>query len=210
MLRGTAQNPTCSPGASGQPFHDAFVPAKCRRQWIASASLAATTGWPTTWAHPMRSGSSGDGVDTARWEETVARLLGRGEKVGLLVAPVPSMAAEALLRAFAGQCARCVAVVLDRCKEPGADGEPLYKDAGHPGRSAAADGLRPMPVIGGRFGLASKEFTPAWSRCSMSWPAGTARRRFTVGIHDDVTHLSLAWDGHFRTDASRSACSMPF
>jgi pyruvate-ferredoxin/flavodoxin oxidoreductase len=51
--------------------------------------------------------------------------------------------------------------VLDRCKEPGADGEPLYKDVVTALAQAAADGERTMPrVIGGRYGLASKEFTP--------------------------------------------------
>ncbi|MCA0188799.1 MAG: pyruvate:ferredoxin (flavodoxin) oxidoreductase, partial [Proteobacteria bacterium] len=125
-------------------------------------------------------------------------------KVGLLklrlFRPWPR---EALLRALPAS-ARGVAV-LDRCKEPGADGEPLYKDVLATLAEAAADGLRPMPrVIGGRFGLASKEFTPGMVKAVFDELAAQApRRRFTVGIHDDVTHLSLAWDGHFRTDASR-------
>src|SRR5690606_16604056 len=95
--------------------------------------------------------------------------------------------------------------VLDRCKEPGADGEPLYKDVVTTLAQAAADGTRAMPrVIGGRYGLASKEFTPGMVKAVFDELARAApKRAFTVGIHDDLTHLSLAWDADFRTDASR-------
>ena len=95
--------------------------------------------------------------------------------------------------------------MLDRCKEPGADGEPLYKDVVTALAQAAADAKRTMPrVIGGRYGLASKEFTPGMVKAvfdEMESPA--PKRQFTVGIHDDLTRLSLPWDESFRTDASR-------
>ena len=86
--------------------------------------------------------------------------------------------------------------VLDRTKEPGAVGEPLYLDVrrrarrGDGPRRAAASRALPR-VIGGRYGLSSKEFTPgAWSRrSSTSWRAARPKRHFTVGINDDVTHL---------------------
>jgi hypothetical protein len=95
--------------------------------------------------------------------------------------------------------------VLDRCKEPGSEGEPLYKDVVTALAEAAADGTRSMPrVIGGRFGLASKEFTPGMVAAVFAQlAAAQPRRQFTVGIVDDVTHLSLAWDAAFRSDASR-------
>jgi pyruvate-ferredoxin/flavodoxin oxidoreductase len=113
--------------------------------------------------------------------------------------------------------------VLDRCKEPGADGEPLYKDVVTALAQAAADGARTMPrVIGGRYGLASKEFTPGMVKAVFDElsnaapkphegtptfyglkPVKDRMRQFTVGIHDDLTHLSLPWDAAFRTDASR-------
>ncbi|MFN9911553.1 MAG: pyruvate:ferredoxin (flavodoxin) oxidoreductase, partial [Pirellulaceae bacterium] len=87
--------------------------------------------------------------------------------------------------------------VLDRTKEPGAIGEPLYLDV----VAAVAEGWHtakgtPLPqVYGGRYGLASKEFTPAMVQAifdRMDQP--DIPRRFTVGIFDDVTHLSLPWD----------------
>jgi pyruvate-ferredoxin/flavodoxin oxidoreductase len=175
----------------------------------------------------------GSGAETVG--ETVAHLTARGEKVGVLkVRLFRPFAADALLAALPAS-AKTIAV-LDRCKEPGADGEPLYKDVLTALARAAADGIRPMPrVIGGRYGLASKEFTPGMVKavfdvlraeltpspsqpppqagevhCSL--PAGgedrggerttSRRRQFTVGIQDDITHLSLAWNSDFRTDAA--------
>jgi pyruvate-ferredoxin/flavodoxin oxidoreductase len=80
---------------------------------------------------------------------------------------------DALLAAIPASVTRVA--VLDRCKEPGADGEPLYKDVMTAFAEAAADGRRPMPrIIGGRYGLASKEFTPAWSRPCSTNPVGPA------------------------------------
>jgi pyruvate-ferredoxin/flavodoxin oxidoreductase len=90
--------------------------------------------------------------------------------------------------------------VLDRTKEPGASGEPLYQDV----VTALAEGWSgPLPkVIGGRYGLSSKEFTPAqvaavFAELTKPQP----RLRFTVGINDDVTHLSLDYDADFSTEA---------
>ena len=80
--------------------------------------------------------------------------------------------------------------MLDRTKEPGAIGEPLYLDV----LAALAQGDREARVIGGRYGLASKEFTPGMIRAVFDELAREQpRRHFTVGIHDDVTHLSLDW-----------------
>ena len=162
----------------------------------------------------------GSGADTVH--ETVAHLDARGEKVGVLkVRLYRPFAADALVAALP-VTAKFIAV-LDRCKEPGADGEPLYKDVVTALAQAAADGARTMPrVIGGRYGLASKEFTPGMvkavfdelAQTSPRPPEGTPAfyglkpvkdrmRQFTVGIHDDLTHLSLPWDAGFRTDASR-------
>ncbi len=162
----------------------------------------------------------GSGAETAH--ETVEHLVAQGEKVGVLkVRLYRPFAPDALLAALPTS-ARSVAV-LDRCKEPGADGEPLYKDVLGALAQAAADGTRAMPrVIGGRYGLSSKEFTPGMvaavfdelARTSPKPHEGTPTfnglkpvkdrmRQFSVGIHDDVTHLSLPWDTGFRTDASR-------
>jgi pyruvate-ferredoxin/flavodoxin oxidoreductase len=100
---------------------------------------------------------------------------------------------------------RAVAV-LDRCKEPGAAGEPLYLDvvvalAEEWGR---LHGGSPLPqVVGGRYGLGSKEFTPAMARAVFgNLVAGSPRNHFTVGIDDDLTHRSLLVDNSFQIDAN--------
>ncbi|WP_286758059.1 2-oxoacid:acceptor oxidoreductase family protein, partial [Ralstonia sp. RL] len=99
--------------------------------------------------------------------------------------------------------------VLDRTKEPGADGEPLFKDVlvtlAEDAASPAPRFTTPPRVIGGRYGLASKEFTPAMVAAVFAALAEPQpKRRFTVGIDDDVTHLSLPFGPAFRTAASRA------
>ncbi len=128
----------------------------------------------------------GSGAETAI--ETASAL---GEKVGVLQVrlyrPFP---AEALVAALP-PTARAVAV-LDRTKEPGSMGEPLYLDV----VAALAEADRPMPtVIGGRYGLSSKEFTPGmvagvFEELARERPL----RRFTIGINDDVSRTSLPYD----------------
>jgi pyruvate-ferredoxin/flavodoxin oxidoreductase len=103
--------------------------------------------------------------------------------------------------------------VLDRCKEPGADGEPLYKDVLTALAQAFAGGRIPsLPgVIGGRYGLGSKEFTPGMVKAVFDELAkDKPKRQFTVGIIDDLTGLSLPWDESFRTDAGRKANAAVF
>ena len=144
----------------------------------------------------------GSGAETVH--ETVEHLNARGEKVGVLKVRLYRPFSPGALLAALPPTAQSVAV-LDRCKEPGADGEPLYKDVVTALAQAAADAKRTMPrVIGGRYGLASKEFTPGMVKAVFDELAGTTpMRQFTVGIHDDLTHLSLPWDETFRSDASR-------
>ena len=144
----------------------------------------------------------GSGAETVH--ETVEHLNARGERVGVLKVrlyrPFP---AQALLAALPPGV-RALAV-LDRCKEPGADGEPLYKDVVTAFARAQCDG-RAMPrIAGGRYGLASKEFTPGMVKAVFDALAEPApRAEFTIGIHDDVSRLSLAWDAGFRSDAGRA------
>ncbi|MGA7180933.1 MAG: pyruvate:ferredoxin (flavodoxin) oxidoreductase [Thiobacillaceae bacterium] len=138
--------------------------------------------------------------------ETVDDLARLGEKVGVVkVRLYRPFDAKALIEALPATV-KSVAV-LDRCKEPGADGEPLYKDVVTALAQAAADGSRSMPrVIGGRYGLASKEFTPGMVKAVFDeLGQASVKRDFTIGIVDDVSHLSLAWDGEFRTQASGTA-----
>ncbi len=136
----------------------------------------------------------GSGGETAR--ETVAFLRDRGERVGVaqirLYRPFPSRElAQAL-----PQTVRRVAV-LDRTKEPGSFGEPLFLDVLAALSESHADGERElMPtVIGGRYGLSSKEFTPAMVAGVLE-EVGRERpkRRFTIGINDDVSSTSLPYD----------------
>ena len=87
--------------------------------------------------------------------------------------------------------------VLDRTKEPGAAGEPLYLDV----VDALAESERGVRVIGGRYGLSSKEFTPAMVKAVFDELAKDERKKhFTVGINDDVTHTSLEYDESFSTE----------
>ena len=136
----------------------------------------------------------GSGGETVR--ETVAFLRGQGERVGVaqirLYRPFPAQALTAALPASVRQVA-----VLDRTKEPGSFGEPLFLDVLAALSESYADGERElMPsVIGGRYGLSSKEFSPAMVAGVLE-ELGRERpkRRFTIGINDDVSGTSLRYD----------------
>ena len=136
----------------------------------------------------------GSGAATVR--ETVIHLCGRGERVGAvtvrLYRPFPT---EAFLAALPTTASRVA--VLDRTKEPGSLGEPLFLDVIAALAEAHANAERDvMPlVIGGRYGLASKEFTPGMATGIFEeLGRERAKRRFTVGITDDVSGTSLSYD----------------
>lgn len=136
-------------------------------------------------------------------EEAVERLIDSGEKVGLLKVRLFRPFSVSDFLAAVPAMTRQIAV-LDRTKEPGAIAEPLHQDVSmalaeswsdiHPGA--------PTPhVIGGRYGLSSKEFTPAMVKSVFDELAREdSKKRFTVGIIDDVTHLSIKWDDAFSTE----------
>ncbi|MEH6583592.1 MAG: pyruvate:ferredoxin (flavodoxin) oxidoreductase [Halioglobus sp.] len=137
--------------------------------------------------------------------ETVDYLNAQGESVGVLKVRLYRPFAPALLLAALPASVRKIAV-LDRTKEPGSDGEPLYKDVVTAVAQDFCSGsprFAEMPmIVGGRYGLSSKEFTPGmiaaiYEELSLSRP----RNAFTIGIHDDLSMTSLAWDPTFRTDA---------
>jgi len=145
----------------------------------------------------------GSGAEAAH--ETVDYLTHRGDNVGLLKVRLYRPFAPEIMLAALPETTRSIAV-LDRTKEPGSDGEPLYKDVvtalaqdycGGSSRFAA------MPrVVGGRYGLSSKEFTPGmivavYDQLAQEQP----RNHFTIGIHDDLSKTSLEWDATFRTNA---------
>jgi pyruvate-ferredoxin/flavodoxin oxidoreductase len=140
----------------------------------------------------------GSGAETT--EETVKHLLKQGEKVGVVkVHLFRPFAVEYFLKALPATTKRIS--VLDRTKEPGSAGEPLYMDVvtalaeGAPGLSYDSRSIR---VTGGRYGLSSKEFTPAMVKAvfdEMQKPE--PKNHFTVGIMDDVTNTSLEVDNSF-------------
>jgi pyruvate-ferredoxin/flavodoxin oxidoreductase len=137
----------------------------------------------------------GSACETA--EEAVDALVAKGQKVGLVKVRLYRPFDVAAFVAALPKSARSLAV-LDRTKEPGGAGEPLYQDVL---TALAETGRTGLKVICGRYGLSSKEFTPAMVKAvydEMSKPQ--PKNHFTVGINDDVTHTSLAFDASFSTE----------
>ena len=199
FIRGTAQNPDVYFQAreTANPFY-AAVPGAVEDAMAALADRTGRRYHTVQYAgHPEADrvivvmGSAAETI-----AETVAHLCARGERVGVLnvrlFRPFP---VRALLDALPASASRIA--VLDRTKEPGSNGEPLFLDVVAALAEAHTDGEREtMPVVtGGRYGLSSKEVTPAmiagvFAELARERP----RRRFTVGITDDVSGLSLPYD----------------
>ncbi|MBN1657490.1 MAG: pyruvate:ferredoxin (flavodoxin) oxidoreductase, partial [Anaerolineae bacterium] len=129
-------------------------------------------------------------------EETVEYLVGQGEKVGLLkVHLYRPFSVEHFLKALP-ESVKIIAA-LDRTKEPGASGEPLYLDL----VTAFSEAGRDVRVIGGRYGLSSKEFTPAMAKGVLDeMKKEQPKNHFTVGIDDDVTETSIDYDPAFNIE----------
>jgi pyruvate-ferredoxin/flavodoxin oxidoreductase len=141
----------------------------------------------------------GSGAEAA--EEALNALNKQGEKLGLLkVRLYRPLDANAFLAALPATV-KSIAV-LDRCKEPGAAGEPLYQDL----VTILSENSATLPfgkptVIGGRYGLSSKEFTPAMVKGIYDELAkATPKNHFTIGIDDDISHTSLTYDPTFSTE----------
>ncbi len=199
FIRGTAQNPDVYFQAreTVNPFYAAVPPAvqdamdglaaRTGRQY----HIVDYTGHPEAERVIVVMGSAAETIG-----ETVAYLCGQGERVGMLrvrlFRPFP---AQALLDALPASASRIA--VLDRTKEPGSNGEPLFLDVVATLAEACSGGQRPaLPLVtGGRYGLSSKELTPGmvagvFAELARDQP----RRRFTIGIIDDVSGLSLPYD----------------
>ncbi len=130
-------------------------------------------------------------------EETVNAMNGQGAQVGLVkVRLYRPFDIDAFIAAVPAS-AKAV-TILDRTKEPGAVGEPLYTDI----CAAYIDkGIAPPMILGGRYGLSSKEFNPSMVKAVFDNMAADApKKHFTVGINDDVTHLSLPVAGDFKAE----------
>ncbi|HEU5375623.1 MAG TPA: pyruvate:ferredoxin (flavodoxin) oxidoreductase [Ktedonobacteraceae bacterium] len=131
-------------------------------------------------------------------EATITSLQAQGEKVGVLkVRLFRPFSLEHFLHALP-KTVKDLAI-LDRTKEPGSSAEPLHLDVLEAVSEASAYGYALSPrIIGGRYGLGSKEFTPGMTRAIFAEMNKAApRNHFTIGIHDDVTHTSLAYDPTF-------------
>ncbi|MCG6932566.1 MAG: pyruvate:ferredoxin (flavodoxin) oxidoreductase [Gallionella sp.] len=154
----------------------------------------------------------GSGAETV--DEVVDHLNHHGEKTGVVkVRLFRPFAADELLKVIP-TTVKCIAV-LDRTKEPGADGEPLYKDVVTAIAESFSSGTthfaNTLKVVGGRYGLSSKEFTPGmvkgvFDELNKDQP----KNHFTIGIYDDLSHTSLDWDENFRTDSDQGVMRCMF
>jgi len=201
VLRGTAQNPDTFFQAREaiNPFYLA-APEIVQRTMDRFAEVTGRSyhlfdyvGHPEAERVIVLMGSAAETV-----HETVDWLRGHDEKVGVLKVRLYRPFAAADFIAALPRTVQAIAV-LDRTKEPGALGEPLYLDVVTTLREAGEDGTAPFAadpkVIGGRYGLSSKEFTPAMVIATFAELAqARPKRHFTIGITDDVTGLSLPYD----------------
>ncbi|MDP1579295.1 MAG: pyruvate:ferredoxin (flavodoxin) oxidoreductase [Candidatus Didemnitutus sp.] len=205
-IRGTAQNPDVFFQAreAANAYYDA-VPAAVQELFDSFAvrtgrayKLFDYEGHPEANRVVVIMGSGAETVaETAEW------LNAQGERTGVLKVRLFRPLDPAALLAALPKSVRKIAV-LDRTKEPGAVGEPLFLDVATTLFESGSD----VKLIGGRYGLGSKEFTPAMAKAVFDHLATDAPlKRFTVGINDDITKLSLPYDAEFdlETDETRRA-----
>jgi pyruvate-ferredoxin/flavodoxin oxidoreductase len=209
VLRGTAQNPdvffqareACNPFYLACPeivqqVMDRFA-ARTGRQY----RLFDYYGAPDADRVIVLMGSSAGAA-----EEAVDRLVLEGQRVGLVKVRLFRPFDVGAFAAALPNSVKSVAV-LDRTKEPGAVAEPLYLDVA----AALEETHREVRIIGGRYGLSSKEFTPAMVRAVFEELARTQpRKHFTIGINDDVTKLSLPYDRGFHTENPKTTRALFF
>lgn len=145
-------------------------------------------------------------------KETVKKLLADGEKIGVIqVRLFRPFSLPHLLSALPATVQKIA--VLDRNKEPGAGGEPLYQDIVTGLFTAYNEGtLSHLPqIVGGRYGLASKEFTPGMVKGIFDALKGDRPKNgFTIGINDDVSHTSLDYDPSYSIDPEDQVCGLFF
>ncbi|MGA7523408.1 MAG: pyruvate:ferredoxin (flavodoxin) oxidoreductase [Acidobacteriaceae bacterium] len=211
VLRGSAQNPdvffqareACTPWYLACPAIVQDVMDRFARQTGRAYRLFDYYGAPDADRVIVLMGSGAGAV-----EEAIDALNAKGEKLGILkVHLYRPFAAEAFLTALP-ETVRKIAV-LDRTKEPGATGEPLYQDVVTVISEALSSGRIPLSqfpvIVGGRYGLSSKEFTPAMVKGIYDELAKPhPKNHFTIGIDDDVTHSSLRWDEGFSTESPKT------
>ena len=204
VLRGTAQNPDTFFQAreAANPFYDA-LPETVIEEMRRFGELTGRFYHPYEYrGHPQATRVMiimGSGAETT--SETVRHLAANGERVGCVIVRMYRPFSAYMLLHCIPATARKIAV-MDRTKEPGSAGEPLYQDVVTALAQAMMTNALPMGdmpmVIGGRYGLSSKEFTPAMVKAVFDeLNKSDPKSRFTVGINDDVTRLSLTVDESF-------------
>jgi pyruvate-ferredoxin/flavodoxin oxidoreductase len=213
VLRGTAQNPDVFFQAreACNPFYLA-TPAIVQKAMDKFASIVGRqyrlfdyAGAPDAERVIVLMGSGAEST-----QETSDYLNARGEKVGLVkVRLYRPFSGELLLQALP-PTTRTIAV-LDRTKEPGANGEPLYKDVVTAVAESFSSGRLPFKnfpkIIGGRYGLSSKEFTPAMiNGIYEEMKKSNPKNYFSVGINDDVTNSSIDYDPNFSLGSNATSC----
>ena len=214
VLRGTAQNPDvffqAREAANG--FYDACPKIVERKMQQLGELTGRRYGLFEYVGHPAAERVivlMGSGAETAH--EAVDHLVASGEKVGVLKVRLYRPFVSAAFLATLPKSVRHLAV-LDRTKEPGAPGDPLYLDVTTALAEAQAEDRLPfaMPrVVAGRYGLSSKEFTPAMVKSVFDEIAKPKpKRHFTIGIVDDVTHTSIPWDASFKTEGADVTASL--
>lgn len=198
-IRGTAQNPdvffqareACNPYYTRVPFLLEETFQQFARLTGREYKLFDYAGHPEAERIIILMGS---GAETTH--ETVHKLLSEGEKIGVLKVRLFRPFSTQHLLAVLPKSVQKISV-LDRTKEPGALGEPLYQDIVTALSESLSEGLiEKMPkVYGGRYGLSSKEFTPAMVKAVFDdLKKDHPKNHFTIGINDDVTHTSLTYD----------------
>jgi pyruvate-ferredoxin/flavodoxin oxidoreductase len=205
VLRGTAQNPDVyfQGRESGNSFY-LKVPGIVQGLFDKFAKLTGRSYHLFDYVgHPQAERViilMGSGAEVAH--EAIDTLVAKGEKVGILkVRLYRPFDFKAFLGAIPATC-KSIAV-LDRTKEPGSTGEPMYLDVVDAFMGALQDGSRKdFPrIIGGRYGLSSKEFTPAMVKGIFDHLSeAKLKNHFTIGINDDLTHTSLTYDPSFSTE----------
>ena len=215
VLRGTAQNPDVFFQAreAGNSFYlkcaDVVQQAMDKFAGLTGRGyrLFQYEGAPDATAVVVLMGSS---CETA--QEAVDYLNARGGKYGVVKVRMYRPFDVKAFMASLPSTVRSV-TVMDRTKEPGGLGEPLYLDvvtALHEGLTDGHGAVQSMPrVLAGRYGLSSKEFTPAMIKAVFeNAESAKPKNHFTIGIEDDVTHLSLPYDHEFSTEGERVVRAM--
>lgn len=206
ILRGTAQNPDVffQGRETVNPYYEK-TPAIMQEAMDKFAGLTGRqyhlfdyVGHPEAERIIVLMGSGAEAV-----EETVNYLVEQGEKVGAVkVRLYRPFSIKDFIAAFPNSTKEIA--VLDRTKEPGSVGEPLYQDTVNAFSELMSNGELPFAfpkIIGGRYGLSSKEFTPGMIKAVFDeLSKDKPKNHFTVGIIDDVSNTSLEWDRNFSTE----------